>query len=79
MHQIGKSTFLKYVTGNGAFEIGDGTKSTTKGLLIDGPYCFADIIDRIPEELHDECQNINDNPVIFFMDSQGFGDQLVQE
>lgn len=77
-HQIGKSTFLVNITGNGAYEIGNGFKSTTKGLLLEGPYTIGYLIERIPAEYHQLIQKINGNPAIFFMDSQGFGDEEAQ-
>lgn len=77
----GKSTYLRYLTGNQAFYCGDTKKTTTMGILIDGPYLIEQIQRQIPNsdesdfyELFDEFQD-NDFQ-IFFLDSQGTGDPL---
>ncbi|KAH0787311.1 TKL family protein kinase [Histomonas meleagridis] len=86
-YQSGKSTYLKTLTGNSAFYAGKGTKSQTKGLLIDGPYIVSDLIDRLKsikksdkevfKKLVDKCNSlpIKKDSVIFFIDSQGIGDE----
>ncbi|OHT12446.1 hypothetical protein TRFO_17722 [Tritrichomonas foetus] len=78
-YQVGKSTFLRALTGNSAYLAGDGVKSTTMGIMIDGPYTADYLIDRIKnnDELKQYCNSINldDNPAIFFIDSQGIGDE----
>ncbi|OHT05665.1 hypothetical protein TRFO_05780 [Tritrichomonas foetus] len=79
-YQAGKSTFLRTLTGNGAFYSGDNSKSTTMGILIDGPYSIDSLIKRIREPtLRDLCNDskikLEDDPAIFFLDSQGIGDE----
>ena len=79
-YQSGKSTYLRTLTGNGGFFRGEGIKSTTMGILIDGPYSGKEIIDRIgEEEFKFDSNNVeisfSDDPAILFIDSQGFGDE----
>lgn len=82
-YQSGKSTYLRTLTGNAAFYPGKGTFSQTEGILIDGPYFIDEIINRIPEQSQDiksMCLHIGqyqeeEDPAIFFIDSQGIGDE----
>ncbi|OHT09834.1 hypothetical protein TRFO_21116 [Tritrichomonas foetus] len=79
-YQSGKSTLLRTLTGNGAFYSGDNSKSTTMGILIDGPYSIDYLVERIHEEsLRSICYDSNikpdNDPAIFFLDSQGIGDE----
>lgn len=79
--QSGKSTFLRTLTGNGAYYSGTGLKSTTKGIIIDGPYSSEDLIERIGL---DDFKNIFSNgqiemkydPAIYIIDSQGIGNEM---
>lgn len=79
-YQSGKSTFLRTLTGNGAFFSGNGSQSTTIGILIDGPYLYKDIINRVKKiefkkAISDYEKYKEDNTAIFFIDSQGLGDE----
>ncbi|KAK8883942.1 hypothetical protein M9Y10_043044 [Tritrichomonas musculus] len=77
-HEIGKSTFLRTITGNQAFHSGKGMESTTVGLLLDGPYSFDDIkkqiFDMDYQRKFDEI-NIDNDIQIYFIDSQGIGEE----
>lgn len=77
-HEIGKSTFLRTVTGNQAYISGKGGESTTKGIYIDGPYTKSYIVDNIVNDDFKEKINsfhIPDDVDIFFLDTQGIGDE----
>lgn len=79
-YQYGKSTFFRTITGNGAFFSGKGIKSTTFGLLMDGPYSENDIKNRITKKsfknpLTREQYRLKKDSAIFFIDSQGLGDE----
>lgn len=82
-YQSGKSTLLRMITGNGAFYSGKSYSTTTMGIIIDGPYSIKEIIDRIGIKafknsfLHDSII-LEKNPAIFFIDSQGIGDEYSQ-
>ena len=56
MYQIGKSTFLKAITGNGAFKMGNGSCTTTKGIIMDGPY-ISYLKNRLPDDIINELKN----------------------
>lgn len=76
--QSGKSTFLRAITGNQAFFSGTGIRTTTIGLLIDGPYRRNDLLDNIfDDEFKGKFNDIEitDDTQIFFIDSQGIGDE----
>ena len=79
--ETGKSTYLRALTGNAGFYPGKGTFSQTQGILMDGPYRISDLIDRIPGDIYgeikDRCQRIAipADPSIYFIDSQGVGDE----
>lgn len=83
--QTGKSTYLRALTGNAAFYPGCGESSTTKGVLLDGPYRPSDLVDRIPDDIYgrlkDRCRNISrrSDPSIYFLDSQGIGDEQSEQ
>ena len=83
-YQSGKSTFLRTITGNAAFYQGRGTQSTTLGLMIDGPYFVSELINQINENvfsnIKNECLNlqIDNDPAVYFIDSQGIGDQTYE-
>lgn len=80
--QTGKSTFLRTITGNQAYYSGSGISSTTIGLLIDGPYKKSSLIDQIfDDEYKEKFSNLNipDDTDIFFLDSQGIGDEHYSE
>ena len=76
--ESGKSTFLRAITGNQAFYSGTGISTTTIGLLIDGPYTKNELLRNIYDldfkrKFNDI--NIDENIQIFFIDSQGIGDE----
>ena len=76
--EVGKSTYLRTLTGNAAFYPGNGETSQTQGLLLDGPYHVSDLIDRIPDDdLKEKCSRIHipSDPSIYFLDCQGIGDE----
>lgn len=74
--QSGKSTLLRTLTGNGAFFSGEKLESKTKGILIDGPYLIKDLTDRIArKDFLIEQNNLCEDQAIFFIDSQGIGDE----
>lgn len=78
LQQSGKSTFLKTLTGNQAYFSGKGMFSTTIGILIDGPYTVQNIIDNITDRTYKsaiEKLNFNPNAIIYFIDTQGIGDE----
>lgn len=80
-HQNGKSTFLRTITGNQAYISGKGGRSTTKGIYIDGPYSKNDIVDNIIDTDFKEKinkLNIPDDIEIFFLDTQGIGDENIE-
>lgn len=75
---------MRTLTGNGAFCIGNTIDPATMGIIIDGPYYASDLVDRIKDDNFKEefltgeikC---DDDSVIFFIDSQGIGDEETQE
>ena len=78
-HEVGKSTFLRTITGNQGFYSGKGMVSTTMGILIDGPYFKKDLIDQVFNsnfKIKLASVPIDDDTQIFFLDSQGIGDDL---
>ena len=84
-YQMGKSTYLRALTGNAAFYPGRGIQSTTKGILLDGPYQISQLIDRIPDDIYgnlkDRCRRFKpkSEPSIYFVDSQGIGDEKSEQ
>lgn len=76
-YQVGKSTFLRTITGNRAFYSGKGEETSTLGLLIDGPYKKDDLSIQIFDSYYKaemEKIKIDDDVDIFFIDSQGIGE-----
>lgn len=80
-YQKGKSTLARAITGNQAFMSGNGTKGTTKKILMDPKaYSISDLKNRMNRsliQLFDIIveQNAHNEPVFFFVDSVGGGDQ----
>lgn len=83
--QRGKSTYLRALTGNAAFYPGCGESSTTKGILVDGPYRASDLVERIPDDIYgglkERCRRSSgtSDPSIYFLDSQGIGDEQSEQ
>ena len=79
--QSGKSKFLRTITGNQAYVSGTGLTSTTMGILIDGPYKKREIEENIVErdfKNYFNTSSVEDGTPIYFIDSQGFGDEKLE-
>lgn len=80
--QSGKSMFIRIITGNYGFEIGNGSRSTTLGILVDGPYKPSFLIDRIYDDnFRSKFQEleIDDDVLIYFIDTQGINDETYKK
>lgn len=80
--QSGKSMFIRIITGNYGFEIGNGSRSTTMGILVDGPYKPSFLVDRIYDnDFRSKCKdlNIDDDILIYFIDTQGINDETYKK
>lgn len=76
--EVGKSTFLRTITGNQGLCSGKGLKTTTMGILMDGPYSKNDLINQIYNSDYQRKfanMSIDNETQIYFLDSQGIGDQ----
>lgn len=77
---LGKSTYLKHLTGNQAFMCGNNEKTTTIGIYIDGKYTVDEIKNQVSDEIAPEFYELfdslklDDSYHIYFLDSQGIGD-----
>ncbi len=77
-HQSGKTTFLRTITNNLAYYSGDGIFSTTKGIIMDGPYSVQQLIDNVQDDDYKQLLlQIDTNRIseVYFLDSQGTGDE----
>lgn len=74
-YQQGKSTINSGITGNYGYVIGNGSKETTKGVYIDGPYDINYLYQRfnisIREDMYFEGNEIL-SPLIYFFDIEGY-------
>lgn len=70
-YQIGKTSFISFVTRNNLHVIGEGSDETTNGATIDGPYSIEDLVND--RNLIQEAPN---NESIFFVDIEGYGGNL---
>lgn len=75
-YQAGKSTTLCGLTGNMAYDVGNGHDETTRGVYADGPYDIDYLYERFKVEprehlLYSKCDDLK--PVIYFFDIEGYG------
>lgn len=69
-YQMGKTSFIKLMTGNNLHQIGNGDDPKTNGATIDGPYNINDLAERWKIQLTNE--NVQSNQKIYFIDLEGF-------
>ncbi|OHT16013.1 hypothetical protein TRFO_13493 [Tritrichomonas foetus] len=75
--QQGKSSTLKFLTRNRAHTVGTGTRSTTEGIYIDGPYKIDYLLEGFKLQKSVDLGSLA--PDVFFLDIEGYDSDKTEE